>query len=897
MAVGESRQAVASSAASRRFSIGANVTLALILAAVLLVAVNWFASIKYLRKDVASFGNFGLSERTKNVLAAGDAPIEVSMVYMPDEENPRQQEYMDRLTDYLDEMRRYAPRVKVDPVLTDSQRERLVARISTTFGSEADRHKVALEAFTALSAELQEDLRRNLAAAQALMADDRWLGAFPIFASVVQTLREDAESLRKADESLKELAPVTGIPRYGDAVGKARQVLGEVKNHIKAVEDGLTRLAQLADEASKPDSTYLAMLKQVAGETKSLIGSIRAAVGADGDPMPKDPAAALKAFADRGVEVGKSLEAIVRRVDEFARRFPMVTQHADWAAQVQLGPLVTRMEVADVLLQAGQTLSKTRLVILGMIDAGDRAQLERALKDVRSNCAILEKNAEICDELLTALAEDLTKIDDGSRALLESARSKSLFPGRTEAIAELTGKFDELPELKLAAAADQLKEPNILVIETGGKIRVLGFSEVWPVRESIAGPTARNEDVPRTFNGDSAISSAVLAMTREKPFATVVLVAFEPPAPPQRNQFMPPPQQSWIPSSQLSELRKRLEAANFKIVDWNMATTPDAPAQEPDTRSIYVCLPPPPPQPPNPFGQSQPPDQVFGEKQRKQIKDLLDADATVLFLATWEFRSGGMFGGPPTTPPYGYGPLLESDWGITVESDIRITWVDPDRSKDNSFFVVQRRFPHMPALGFTDHAIGAPLVGTRCLITDTCPLALKSPPPEGVTHEPVLVIPNTQNYIGASIGELMQIIDMVNDPDRQGSITLVPPPPGGPFCTMAAARRTAEGKSRGRVLVIGFGSSVRDDYLSQPVIGDGDQLRLEPPPTENVDLMVNALYWLGDQAQFIARGPVPVPRIAQIDSSELRGLRVFVWAVWPALVFAPGIVLWLVRRR
>lgn len=126
---------------------------------------------------------------------------------------------------------------------------------------------------------------------------------------------------------------------------------------------------------------------------------------------------------------------------------------------------------------------------------------------------------------------------------------------------------------------------------------------------------------------------------------------------------------------------------------------------------------------------------------------------------------------------------------------------------------------------------------------------------------------------------------------------MVPPPAHGPFDVMVTAERSADGKSKGKIALVSFGASVRDDYLRQPVMGEGQQLRLEPPPTENVDLFVNALYWLTGQTQLISRGPVPVPRIEPIASADLKALRVFVWAVWPALVFAPGLILWYVRRR
>src|SRR5258708_39164215 len=107
----------------------------------------------------------------------------------------------------------------------------------------------------------------------------------------------------------------------------------------------------------------------------------------------------------------------------------------------------------------------------------------------------------------------------------------------------------DLPELKLGSIADSLKQKNSIVVQANGKVRVVSFTEAFPVRENMGG---RSEEAAHTFNGDAALSSALLALTRDKPFASVILTSYEPPAPQQRNQFSPPPPRSWIPSANLT---------------------------------------------------------------------------------------------------------------------------------------------------------------------------------------------------------------------------------------------------------------------------------------------------------------------------------------------------------
>lgn len=880
---------------AKKFNIGANVAIAVVAAALLTIAVNWIAARKSYRHDVAATGSYGLSDRTKQILTGAKSEITLSTLYMPAEDDQKQRDYINRLNDYCDELTRFSPNVKVTAASGPMQRENLVARISKTFGGEAEKHKEALDIFAKLQADLKAEMEQRMAEGKRLMDAETWLGDFPVFASVVTTLKADRDALQKAAEEIKELTPAGGIPKYAEATAKAKTALTDIKTHMEAISKRLAELSVLADETTKPDSKFTAMLREVASQVKAIVGPLRDAVGSEGQAT-NNPAAALKSFADKSTEVGSSLESLMDRVDQFARAFPMVRQHPNWGTSVQVGPLVSRMEIAEVFQSAAQSLGKSRLVILGAIDTKDQAEMARAISSAQRTVAVLDQNMGICEKLLSELASKLTTLDPESKAMIEAARSGTLFQDRIKAITDLDGKIAALPELKLGSVADRLKEENTVVVEANGKIRVVGFNEVFPVRESVGGGSSK-EDTARGFNGDSAISSAIHSITSEKPVATVVIVSFEPPPPQQRTQFSVPPQPSWIPAQQLSEVKKRLEGANFKSLDWNMATTKEEPKGEDGIPKIYVVLPPAPPAMQNPFQQQQMPQNDFGDAQRETIKKLLDSDAKMIFLASWEVRSGGFFGGPPNTPPYGYNQILEKDWGIKVENGRRMVWVEPDRQKANSFGIVPKNFVHMPAIGFTDHPVGAPMKGTRLLLSDACSVIVKSDAPKDVTISKVLELPNRENYIGATMTELIYIIDKIQDRESDGTITLKTPPQHGPYDLMVTAQRKDGDKTKGTLVVCGFGAGLRDEFLTQKVWSGSSRLRLEPEPTENVDLFINALYWLSGKNEWIARGPVPVPRVLPIEPSAARMMRLVVWGVWPALVFAPGIVLWYVRRR
>src|SRR5262249_33589796 len=154
--------------------------------------------------------------------------------------------------------------------------------------------------------------------------------------------------------------------------------------------------------------------------------------------------------------------------------------------------------------------------------------------------------------------------------------------------------------------------------------RVLTFEEVWPVREQqlSANPSA-TEDRPRSFNGDAAVGGAVVSLTSDHPFGTVVIGTFEVEPPREARQMMEP-QVSSIPSRQLPELRERLKAANFAIKDWDISKPGPAPEPEKGTENIYVFLPPAPPNPPNPFMGGQQMGKAFTDAERKRVQDVLD---------------------------------------------------------------------------------------------------------------------------------------------------------------------------------------------------------------------------------------------------------------------------------
>ena len=142
--------------------------------------------------------------------------------------------------------------------------------------------------------------------------------------------------------------------------------------------------------------------------------------------------------------------------------------------------------------------------------------------------------------------------------------------------------------LPSATAGDELTEDNIVIVEVGEKFKVATFDEVWPIRSRPRG-WAEEEDEKRIFNGDMAVSSKLLSLSLP-PLGEVVLTFFEEIPPPFMRQSRPAVA-GQIPSIWLRTLRERLEKANLKVREWNLAREDAPPQREEDRKQVLLVLP------------------------------------------------------------------------------------------------------------------------------------------------------------------------------------------------------------------------------------------------------------------------------------------------------------------
>ena len=70
-------------ARARRVFFGTNVAVMILAAIVLLVFVNWIAARRHIRRDLASMGAYGLSERTKKIIDQCPGPVSYTHLTLP----------------------------------------------------------------------------------------------------------------------------------------------------------------------------------------------------------------------------------------------------------------------------------------------------------------------------------------------------------------------------------------------------------------------------------------------------------------------------------------------------------------------------------------------------------------------------------------------------------------------------------------------------------------------------------------------------------------------------------------------------------------------------------------------------------------------------------------------
>jgi len=884
------------SSTGRRWFFGTNVTVMVLLAVCILVAIDLIAYRHNVRRDLAGgFSSYRVSERTANIVQKAPANLSITTVYTSDEPETDRKKYLPKLRDFCDELRQVNKSVKVEHLYSGADRAELRNRVQSKYQTAATEYVDAIQLAEDTWKKLTDTLGPQQARVGQLLQADSWLGGFSTLANVATILRKDLESLEETKREVDNLVHGEDIPRYQEANTKIKSANDELKTHIEETQTWMKDMDKLVQALSDPNSDFSKTTRDKVEEIKTRIGILKGIAGDSSDPnVPENTTAVMKSFAKAASQIGEWLAGEQARVLAFVKENPAISNLPDWQIRRQ----IFVVNLPTLLKETAESLTGNSQQLRRILEQPNvpKDQLQNIVRQLRNAVAQYEKNLVLWSNRVLKVLDDASRIDSASKAFLAASASGEAFGEVLAELEAVSKKIDDLPELKLDEIAERLKQDNIVVVEGDDDVRVVTFDEVWPYADPMGAQSLmgrQDESHRRIFDGDTAIFNAVLGMQHEKPFATVIFVGYETRPSQQMRQFQRP-NVGPVPLGQIETLKARFTAANFVVKQWDLGGEGDEakkPEPEEGTKPIYIFLPPAKPAPQNPF-MRQPPQKSFGPKELEQVKKVLGEESRAIFLAISDPVIPNPFSKPT---PYAYQEMLRDEWGVDVETDYWVMRGVMDRRDPSRFGISLVQMMYMPLATFTEQPIGEPLKARRVLMRQVCPVLPADSLPEGVKVDPILTVPETSHDMWAE-KDILRIATVLREGRQDSTFTIAPDAMRPPFPVMVAVENETQ---KSKIVVAGNGLCYSDGYLAQRVMrfeGEGARVVTDPPPTENADLLMNMLYWLSDRPELIASGPAPVPVIGTIDVASRRSL----WMVtvgWAFIVLIAGGVVMHVRRK
>lgn len=880
------------------------VTVSIAVAVALAITVNLVAQDIYLHRDVQQLGRYGLSERTRKIAATLQTPVRLTCIYTSADEATRGADFRPAVLELLNDMHEQNARIEVASAVTESAKAGVVARLRGQLGGQADKHVQFLTHFTQRGKELVESLAAEQARWSGL-GEESYLAMWALTAQVPAGLTQGAQQLDSLRARVTGELAGAGLPDYAGLADEVTKTLSGLKRDLgdeAKLLAGIAKIPQVA-AANRKDATAKldAMRRAVAELNKSLAGdkapSASAAlldqVAAQARDATAKALAAAKALANAGgAENARYVAA--------SRYYQLSIPSGVFEVRADLGRF-TEQYVAGNLRGMAETVEAVRRVAKPEYYGSSAAKLQ-------AEAAELDKLVEQVTAAGRKALAKLAEVDEPTRPVLELARAGQMFQGPLEIASELLKEAELLPKLSADTLAADIVGDNIVILEAAGKTAVVPFDEVWPLRPPrwTGGETEQAQPPQRTFQGDTAIGSRLLAMTSE-PFATVVLTYFGGSG--QAARMVPRPD---ISPEELGALRKRLSEANFQVVDWDLSEP--RPAETPGRPQVLLVLPPPPALP-EAFGGRGP---AFGPEHVAKVAAAIDAGTPAIFLTQFLWPRQLPFL-PPLSPTYGFADYLKTTWGIEVRCNFLVIPAVADETQPGVYRLAPARFTFVPLSAFTTHPIGRPLQAQRVLWTVLAPILVTPTPPAGVSVEPVLLVPSEWQSTWAT----QRLADLQTQLESQGT-TIRPDYAAGdiptPFPVAVAATRSrrsqpatatttttaaasvpasAPAAAPARIVAMTLGAGLVDGYLDQRVgqLDARNTLVFSDPPRANADVVINSVYWLIGREALISAGPARVRPVAMIGRTTMNLLRAITVIGLPLAVALAGAAVLLARRR
>jgi len=880
-----------------RLRYASNVALAIAAALALIIALNLLSHTTYTRRNIETLQRFSLSQRTKQILDATDEDIRLTCVYTSTKDKSETADRRRRVTEFMREMREYKKSIQVENCTTDTQKAKLVERLREKLVGSVAKHDEFLKDFqiqskTIIDALTEQQIRWEQAAGRSYL--DQW-GFTP---EVARLLKKGAEEFQRVADNVKTELSGTGLPDY-------QQLVSDVKGQLTTASDTITAITSKMKEVSQIAPKIEANRDSVLKSADSAEASVEELLQVLGPPeqAPPNPSEVLQKFASAADKAIRAVQKTVIAMRQVAGKehVGMVNTAQAWVAQtgqrqvnLPIGAMMLqrRDTVPDLYEYAASNLTRWKLEATAAREAANIEHQGKAVRGLgKAVTALLESLKETRKSAEGAL-QILSTIDDPTRKILQEVTSGEAFREISEPVEKLLESARDLGELEEDTISEDITRDNIVIVETGDKTKVLDFETVWPIQFRPTGMLVSEGPEKRSFNGDSAISSEILAMTNE-PFATVLITYYRPDVPPEMRRMLP---RETISPEKLSALTERLKEANFAVEQWNLAK--DRPEVTGDRPQVLLVLPPANVPPMSMVGQNRP--EPFGQEHTERLRNAIDEGTPAIFLANFEWpRPTGIFG-PPVPPPYLLKEYLEQDWGIEVLTDYRVIPAVPDQQHPGKMRVDIARWDFFPLSSFTDHVVGRDLQAQRMIWTELAVVRKGREVPESISIEPLLTVPSHMRNVWASrrVRELV-----IQFRTTEGSF-ISPDYEAGdipaPFdVAVVATRPPTEAAQGSRIVVMGTGMGMVDGYLDgqSAVLNPDGSISSSDPPRTNAEMVINSVYWLIGLEGYIARGPAQIKPVAMIPSTTMTAIRVSFIVGLPLVALLPGGVVLFIRRK
>ncbi|MCE5278684.1 MAG: hypothetical protein ABFD92_13235 [Planctomycetaceae bacterium] len=891
---------VRAAAAATRLRYAAMVSVTIAAAVAVTFVINLIAQSDYARWNMESTGA-DVSDRTAQILASLDKPVTLTCAYAATDKAGAElsRQYGPRTLELLRDMADRCDKIKVVDATSDVVRARVIARLSAEESRKFEAHARFLKSFDAQGKSICDQLLQNRQQWEKA-SGAAFLNLWSLTPRVAVVLNNQSQQLSQTHRQVQADLKGSGLPDYAKLTEEAKTSLEQAHQALEELSVLMVHLEQLPTMLTKNTKGTL----EAADEALTATMAMARAIGTPEKPVPENPSAVLGQFITAARQASAKTAAVTAAIgraggEENSRIINSCMAMQDEVEESPDRPDKVRAMLAVIYRQRAELINAMVTEAEDNIAAANTQFQTQTVTRMRTRVVWMARSLQQSRQKLEQALATLSSPDKLSQSFFRQAREDTLFAPAHKTLKALVEQVNALPKVESTSLAADLRKDNIIIVEVDGKNKVIDFDQVWPPR--TAGPALPGKDeTPRAFNGDTAIASAILARS-VTPFATVWLTYCEIPSPQRNPEGFPP-----LSPEQFSALTQRLEESNFVVKRWNLAQPKPALAAGDPPAQVLLILPP-------PSGPADPrdPNSRFGAVHVDRLKKAIDSGIGAVFMGMFLQPRQTMYGVPPMSPAYMLNDYLRDDWGIEVKSEFLVIPAATDPSDPQRFRINLQRINYTPLNEYSNHPIGKPLQGQRTLWQAICPLDQVSTKIPNVTVTPLLAVPaRNDTWATARLPELLDRFRSTNDsqiwPDYQKGDLPTPFPVALAASRDSAANsqskpsattQSAAGAGSGRIVVLGLTLGLIDGYLDQDV-GFIDAKGLadrQPAPWTNADLVINSVYWLIGQTNYIATGPANADVVVINDQSR-RLLAVLLIGVLPLLVVVAGVTIMTLRR-